>query len=182
MHRRQWIQRMNCKYKAWKWKWKFLSPLQLVSFIIAKLAISNKLLLLKPNQFQEQTSNFPKPQTLVVSWVHRTLPAISNKVISLPVLARYYFSCVTILNKNCRLVFRNFRPSDGSARIIVYTSDTSDTICAYPLAINRIRFGPQSTPQEGSYQTVTHPGTNSPNCCLTSTSSVTGILPLSYWE
>ena len=31
------------------------------------------------------------------------------------------------------------------------SSDTSHTICAYPLVINRIRFGPQSTPQEGSY-------------------------------
>ena len=31
-------------------------------------------------------------------------------------------------------------------------------------------------------QMVTHPGTNAPNCCLTSTSSVIGILPLSYWE
>ena len=31
------------------------------------------------------------------------------------------------------------------------SNDTSDTICAYPLAFNRIRFGPQSTPQEGSY-------------------------------
>ena len=31
-------------------------------------------------------------------------------------------------------------------------------------------------------QKVTHPGTNTPNCCLTSTSSVAGILPLSYWD
>ena len=31
-------------------------------------------------------------------------------------------------------------------------------------------------------QTVTHPGTNAHNCCLTSTSSVTGSLPLSYWD
>ena len=34
------------------------------------------------------------------------------------------------------------------------TTETSDTICAYPLAINRFRFGPQLTPQEGSYQNV----------------------------
>ena len=29
--------------------------------------------------------------------------------------------------------------------------NTSDTICAYPLAINHIKFGPQLTLQEGSY-------------------------------
>ena len=32
------------------------------------------------------------------------------------------------------------------------TSDTSDdTIYAYPLAINQIKFGPQLAPQESSY-------------------------------
>jgi hypothetical protein len=31
------------------------------------------------------------------------------------------------------------------------STDTFDTICVYPLAINRIRFGPQLTPQEASY-------------------------------
>jgi hypothetical protein len=29
---------------------------------------------------------------------------------------------------------------------------------------------------------VTHPGINAPNCWLTSTSSVTGLLPLSSWD
>jgi hypothetical protein len=80
------------------------------------------------------------------------------------------------------------------------TSDTSHQpthpkqfahICSYPLAINCIRFGLQLTLQEGSYNhsfmeeqnvPVTLPGTNAPNCCLTSTSCVTGILPLSYWD
>ena len=38
-------------------------------------------------------------------------------------------------------------------------------------------FGPQLAPQ-----TVTHPHTNGPNCCITSTSSVTGTLRLSYWD
>ena len=42
------------------------------------------------------------------------------------------------------LTMGNFQTSDTS-------TDTSDTICAYPLAINRIRFGPQLTLQEGSY-------------------------------
>ena len=40
---------------------------------------------------------------------------------------------------------------DIKANISYKTTDTSDTICTYPLAINRIRVGPQSTPQEGSY-------------------------------
>ena len=39
--------------------------------------------------------------------------------------------------------------------LLGYTSDTSTdtygTICAYPLAINSNRFGPQLTAQEGSY-------------------------------
>ena len=41
--------------------------------------------------------------------------------------------------------------SDTSNDTSDTSNDTFDTICAYPLAINRIRFGPQSTPQEGSY-------------------------------
>ena len=63
---------------------------------------------------------------------------------------------------------------------LVPSSDTSDTICTYPLAINRIRFGPQLTPKEGSYHHSLVKEQHMPNCCLASTCSVTGILPLSY--
>jgi hypothetical protein len=63
------------------------------------------------------------------------------------------------------------------------------------LAINHIRSGLELTLEEGIYQytithswknntchQVTHTGTNTPSCCLTSKSSVTCILPLSYWD
>ena len=36
--------------------------------------------------------------------------------------------------------------------------------------------------ENNTCQMVTHPGTNTPNSCLTSTRSVTGILPLSSWD
>ena len=72
------------------------------------------------------------------------------------------------------------------------STETSNIICAYPLAINHIKFGPQLTPQEGSYhQTIMeehmpdgHPSRyyNAPYCCLTSTSRVPGLLPLSCWD
>ena len=44
------------------------------------------------------------------------------------------------------------------SKVVKYarTSNTSDTIDIYTLAINCIRFGPQSTPQKGSYhQSIT---------------------------
>ena len=81
----------------------------------------------------------------------------------------------------------------------LHTSDTSDTSTTHPtqfahtlwlLTVSGLVRNWHSRKahtithswKNNTCQTVTHPGTNAPNCCLTSTSSVTGILPLSYWD
>jgi hypothetical protein len=64
------------------------------------------------------------------------------------------------------------------------STNTSNTICAYPLAIiwSAIDTPGRLILSLIPFQTVTPPGTNASYCCLTSPSSVTSILPLSYWD